>query len=204
MTPVDLPLEELFWRWFAENEGELFRAGPGKESLFDEVSGMLSTVHPDLTFEFGPVLEDGTREFVISAGGIGDAFPNVERLHDAAPSLKRWKFVKFRPRRDPMTIKLADRELAPEDVHFRLYRDGDKIGIVLIFEGYTSENRPSFAQFGYLFLDNALGEYIVVTEIGFIDFADRSFEQFDPELDMNVLWPAFADATGRSDQQVIH
>lgn len=186
--------ETSFWKWFGENERMLFDFETDQERVFNSLAGELDRVHPDLTFEFGPKKEDGWREFVISAGGIKAAFPAVESLFSMAPKLDRWKFTKFRPRRAPMTIEIAGRSIAPEDVHFRLFRDGEKIGIMLFFDGYAESERNFFGNVGYLLLDEALGEYTVETQVGFIEFADRNSKYFDAGLSLPELASQFDQA----------
>ena len=135
-------------------------------------------VHPDLTFEFGPIAQ-GWREFVISAGGIQAAFPSVEALYNTAPVLKRWKWVKFRPRREPLhDIEFGGKAVQSKDVRFLLVRDEPKVGIVLFFEGYNEDEKNVFGQIGYLFLDEALGEYAVEMQVGFIKFESRDSKYF--------------------------
>src|SRR5258705_9521609 len=92
--------EGFFWKWFIKNERRLFEFDTAQEKIFGELSKELKKVHGDLTFEFGPV-QDGKREFVLSAGGIKSAFPSVESLYAKAPPLPRWVWVKYRPRRIP-------------------------------------------------------------------------------------------------------
>ena len=96
--------EQAFWSWFEKNEKRLFTFETDRDRVFNELAGKLKQVHESVTFEFGPV-EDGKREFVISADGIKDAFPAVEKLYALAPKLPRWKFIKFRPRRAAMDIE---------------------------------------------------------------------------------------------------
>src|SRR5688500_13624428 len=91
--------ETTFWKWFAKRSDAYFSFEENQEILFDELNQALAKVHPDLCFEFGPV-ENGKRDFVISAGGIREAFPAVTSLYRAAPELKQWKLIAFRPRRE--------------------------------------------------------------------------------------------------------
>ena len=72
--------EVQFWRWFQKNEDTVFHFEKDRERLFDQVSTALQAVNPDLTFEFGPIRNDGKREFIISTGGIRSAFPSVESV----------------------------------------------------------------------------------------------------------------------------
>src|SRR3989304_9340674 len=109
-VPFSLPSkrssrEAEFRGWCEKNEDWLFHFEHDRERIFGRLMTAIHRVHPDLTFEFGPV-EGGNREFVISADGHGAAFPAVEAVFAAAPSLPRWKFTKFRPRRPAMGLKI--------------------------------------------------------------------------------------------------
>jgi hypothetical protein len=105
--------EEEFWRWFLANDTRLFDFESDRERVFDELQARLHKVKAGLTFEFGPK-ENGARDFVISADGIKDVFPSVVLLANAAPSLPRWKIIKFRPRRGLGPISLNGLRLSPE------------------------------------------------------------------------------------------
>lgn len=189
--------EAEFWKWFEANGQILYEFEVDQERIFDQLQAELQKVHPNLTFEFGPPQDGGWREFVISADGIREAFPAVESLFSRAPQLDQWKFVKFRPRRTPMPVCFGSRCVKPEDVHFQLFRDGDKIGIMLFIDGYLQQDRDFFAQAGYLLLDESLGEFTVETEVGFIDFTGRDSKYYDNELAFPGLARAFDDALMR-------
>jgi hypothetical protein len=64
--------QHRFWKWFIAHEAELFDFEADQERIFDTLARQLAQVHPNLTFEFGPKTDH--REFVISAGGIREAF----------------------------------------------------------------------------------------------------------------------------------
>src|SRR6185312_11880751 len=166
--------EGNFWDWFRKNEEKLFHLNidseQEREAVFDELVQALAGVSPDLTFELGPELE-GKRELVLSAGGIKSAFPSVEALVQAAPSFSRWRFTKFRPRRAPiMQITLGEKTVSPEEVECCILSNGSELGLYLFFPDYVEEQRPIWGQVGYLFLDEALGEYDVEMKVGLIDF----------------------------------
>lgn len=172
--------ERDFWKWFAKNDDRLFHFERDREAVFDDLSRAMGRVHPSLTFEFGPVMDNGKREFVISAGGILDGFAAVEALFESAPALARWQFLKYRQRRLPLNdIEFAGKSIAAADVHYQLFKDGAKIGIVVFFDGYNDDEHEIYGQIGFLYLDEALGEYDIETKVGFIEFHDRSSEHFD-------------------------
>jgi hypothetical protein len=174
--------EEAFWKWFSENQDDLYNFEKDLETKFDRLSEALKRVHPDLTFEFSPVRKGGKREFVISAGGIKAAFPSVETLHAAAPHLPKWTFVKFRPRRFPINdLEFEGRKVKAGEVHYALIKDKDpkKVGVILFFEAYPERGKDAILEnIGYLFLDEALGEYDVETRVGAIVFLNRKSEYF--------------------------
>ncbi|WP_299615033.1 hypothetical protein [Pelagibius sp.] len=174
------PSKEMrFWKWFQKNEERLFSFEQAQEAIFDELSRQMTAVDPNLTFEFSPVLEDGRREFVISAGGIKDSFPAVEALAAEAPSLPRWIWVKFRPRRAfAMALRLDDREISTEQIRYAMFKDGDLVGLLLFIEGYNDAEKTAFQQIAYLFLDHFLGEFDVETRVGFIEVGSNDNEYF--------------------------
>lgn len=178
-SSTNASVEEDFWKWFTTNQEMVFNFENDTEGTFDKLSAALSKVDPELTFEFSPILENGKREFVISAGGIKRAFPSVEKLADSAPELKKWKIVKFRPRRLPLNdLNYGGVSVRADDVYYNLYKDGDKLGVVLFFDDYSQEQETIYGNMGYLFLDEALGEYDVETKLGFIEFHNKNSEHF--------------------------
>jgi hypothetical protein len=192
--------EDAFWKWFIKNEARLFTFEKDQEAIFDELHKRMMQVNEDLTFEFGPV-QEGKREFVISAGGIKAAFPAVEALHGRAPSLPRWTWVKYRPRRTPMNdLEYGGKAIKVADVRYMLAKDGDKIGVVLFIDGYNEAEKGIFGQLGYLFLDEALGEYAVETQVGFIEFHGRDSKYFANSHALKELPRHFDELMGRSVQ----
>ncbi|WP_406660698.1 hypothetical protein V7O66_12775 [Methanolobus sp. ZRKC3] len=77
--------EQKFWSWFLKNEERLLNFEQDQDVIFREMHSQLQQVDQDLVFEFGSTLDNGGREFVLSAGGIESTFLVVEALHSAAP-----------------------------------------------------------------------------------------------------------------------
>jgi hypothetical protein len=178
-STTEAAVEDDFWKWFNKNQEMIFHFENDTERTFDKLSAALSKVDPELTFEFSPILENGKREFVISAGGIKSAFPSVEKLANSAPDLEKWTIVKFRPRRLPLNdLNYGGVSVRADDVYYNLYKDGEKLGVVLFFDDYNEEQHTVYGNMAYLFLDEALGEYDVETKLGFIEFHRKSSEYF--------------------------
>lgn len=197
--------EAAFWEWFAKNEASLFEFERDQERVFAGLSRAMARVHPSLTFAFGPAEEDGTREFVISADGIREAFPAVEALAAAAPALPRWRWIRFRPRQGPIDLRVGGRAFGRDDVRYVLIEDSrpGRVGVLLLMDGYSEEDERTFLQAGFLMLDAMLGEYDVETRVGAIELdsfhsghmdASRPLAELPGEIDAY-----FAQREGRWD-----
>lgn len=160
--------EQDFWKWFQENETQLFDFKRDDEGILNSLTLTIHHVDPGLTFEFGPNI-DNHREFVISADGIRETFPKVIALYDAAPKLPRWTFIKFRPRREPMDIRYGGISVRAKEILFTAHADGRKVGITLFIPGHTGRNHETMMGIAFLMLDQALGEFDVATDVGVID-----------------------------------
>lgn len=194
--------EEIFWKWFEKNQDALFHFENDREAVFDRLARALNKVNDDLTFEFSPIRKNGTREFVISAGGIKTAFPSVETLYVAAPKLPRWTILKYRQRRFPINdLEFAGRTVKASDVHYAMFKDVDskKVGIMLFLDGYSEKEKGTvWGHIGYLFLDEALGEYDVETNVGEVVFLDRQSKYFEQSRPLSELPAHFDERLGRS------
>ncbi|HKE55925.1 MAG TPA: hypothetical protein VKB46_04455, partial [Pyrinomonadaceae bacterium] len=127
-------------------------------------------------------------------------FPAVIALGDAAPSLPRWKIIKFRPRRQVMSIDLNGLHFKPEQIEFTIEPDGDKLGITLFMAGYKETEHERYASIGFLMLDQALGEYDVETKVGGIDFKSSQASSKLPKEPLAKLTERF-DELVRSRRQ---
>lgn len=177
--------EGAFWLWFQKNQDRLYNFEANQNQVFNELEEQLHKVHPDLTFEFGKKQSDGCREFVISAGGIRDAFPSVIALYNTAPKLRKWKVTKFRPRRDFMIIETEGLKVAPDDIRFSLKPEGKLANLTLYIKGYDGSTR--YKQIGFLMLDGALGEYDVETKVGALEFKAADRDEFHIERPIQEL-----------------
>jgi hypothetical protein len=187
---------DRFWRWFAENDDRLFHFDRDLKRTFGAVSAALNEVDGDLTFEFGPV-DDGRRDFVISAGGIKRAFPAVEALAAAAPPMRRWRVIAFRPRRlVGNTVDFGGIRVDPATVTYSLLASDTKLGVYLYIPGYA-EGDTRYGQAGYLLLDEALGEYDVETKLGPIQMFAPEARTDGPRYPLKELPGHFDDVYRR-------
>ena len=161
---------ETFWVWFENHADELYEFENNQDQLFEELSTELKKVDDNLTFEFGMVQENYTREFIISADGITSSFPVVKRLHAAAPKLKDWVITAFRPRiGTEFSINYSGIEVNGQRMKFSYLSFENEIDLKLFIPNYDSDDERYIGA-AFIMLDNALGEYDVETKLGEIEF----------------------------------
>ncbi len=191
-----MTMQQYFWDWFVRHEDDLMHFERDRETIFDALAAELQKVHPDLTFEFGPE-QCGRREFVISAAGIKKAFPAVELLVNAAPDLRNWTIIAFRPRRPVGNIiEYGEHRVDPKDVQYSLLTSKEEVGLYLYVPGYRDDD-PQVGQIGYLFLDEALGEHDVETKVGMIKMFATEAETPGPRYPLKELPTHFDEVYAR-------
>lgn len=174
--------QEKFWHWFTSNSDVLFAIETGGEAIADELMAHLQKIHPDLTFEMSGV-KDGRREFVVSADGHRKAFPAVEQLVSAAPSLDKWTIIAFRqPKSLDFSVRFDEYHLGPDEIWFVDEPDSDRIGLTLYINGLAPENEDQAKGAAFILLDSTLGEYAVETRVGFIEIKSLPNDQNNLEL----------------------
>ena len=168
-SPAESP-ESRFWRWFRDHDDRLFTFERDQEATLGALGAALEAVHPDLTYEIGPT-QDGTRELVLSAGGLKRAFPAVVALADAAPEMRRWRITKFRPRRAEISdLSFGTMSLRSNQVAVAAERDGDRVALGVFIDGFVKTPEHHYEQMAFLMLDEALGEYDMETKVGAVEF----------------------------------
>ncbi|MCG6142685.1 MULTISPECIES: hypothetical protein [Leptospira] len=185
--------EEKFWIWFSNNSEKLFQFQKDQKLIFDELARELKKIHPDLVFEFGPIINN-KRDFVLSADGIKSAFPAVEKLYKNHPNLKEWNFIKFRPRRKSInTIEFSGKKITQDDLKFAIFEEDEpnKIGLIIFINGFNEEDEEIYTQIAYLFLDQIIGEYDVETHIASIIIQGFDSKYFNNSKSITNLADSF-------------
>jgi hypothetical protein len=164
--------QKKFWKWFEKNSDKIFNFEKDPGKVFELLKKKLKSVNKDLTFEFSPILENGKREFVISADGIFSSFADVIDLVDEAPDLPNWEIVSFRQRKSikDTVLKINEIELATENMFFLYELEGDnRLSLNIYIKNLDQSKIKTYIQAAFILLDCALGEFDVETKIARID-----------------------------------
>jgi hypothetical protein len=159
-----------FWHWFEANQQKIFDIECPNDEQLGLLFHQLDKVDRNLTLELS-LKKEAPKELILSAGGIKETFPLVEKLVDAAPLLQNWQFIAFKPRRnlEELAYPGADR-LPLNALWYQLDTSQSPFGLNLYIVGHQPESLSVHAQICFFILDNLIGEFQVAHHLGEIDF----------------------------------
>jgi len=185
--------EEEFWDWFLKNEAALYYGTDDeleREKIFDGLSKRIKSIDDNLVFAFTPVKEGQLKEFVISADGIKESFPQVINLVKSAPTHPNWKFLSFRQPNtgDDLSLAMGDFEIGYNDIYYRYAEQDSKLHLELNIRDFEDSEFQQNAI--YILLDSLIGEFDVVMEIDSIDWVildENNIDNFYPFVELRKL-----------------
>ena len=169
--PVGADGVDDFWYWFEHEHGTLL-APETRADREEALAYWLGRIDPGLSY----VLDTSGRRNVLTLSADGDVnlFRRVELMVEAAPKVKGWKYVAFRQKTRELTPVAVDPVvLDPATTHFDLYRDTGKIGVVLYIPDFDPDLKEAYRVAAMRLMSQAVGEWDVGTEIGFVDFDNQ-------------------------------
>ncbi|MEK3981711.1 hypothetical protein MKY37_22150 [Psychrobacillus sp. FSL K6-2836] len=179
---------EKFWQYFIDHEKELYNFREEDiERLFRDLYILINKVNNQLVFSMPKPLIDEKREFTISGSGIGNNFPDVIRLVEAAPEMERFTIIAFNQRNDDEHGTASnDIEITRDDVFFNYTYDQEYSAfyLTLYIKGFDEKNDNYYAVVFDL-LEIVIGEYVLGTEITEIEF--KKYDHEDDLLPINNL-----------------
>lgn len=155
-----------FWRWFANNQKELYKVVKEKKDVekdfLDKLSPKLEELRDGFYYLTG-MYDDATVELIISAEGSAKNIVFVEELIGAAPKLKGWKFTALKPSLDIENVSIATggQKFDKDNLSFYATEHAqypDEIDITIVHNDLTEENKNAIIFGSQIFLDNYLGE----------------------------------------------
>lgn len=183
-----------FWRWVAEHEAEL-RAVIAEPTGEEPVLEALHAVDPNLYYLLGG--DETGQELIITAEGELKAFPAVQALVQAAPSVPGWQFIAFKP---PMGCDFVLRhEAASIDASQTWFLPATSptgFGVKLACPTFRGQHQDDYEFAAIELLDVVLGELVAARDVKHLEVVEppASPEQagFRPLAEL----PAFLAARG--------
>jgi hypothetical protein len=160
-----------FWAWFQANAHE-FRSLPLPKEKAKAFAKMLARLHHDLGWGIQP----GTTptepwRLEISAEGRARLISRVEEVVSEAPRIQGWEICAFRQPQPEAKVRLQKSDLTAADVLWvEEGWDEEKIHLTLFIPMEKPIRADDLTQAGFMLLDATLGELMVMTRVGALDF----------------------------------
>ncbi|MBE8728109.1 hypothetical protein C4F50_24590 [Flavobacterium sp. KB82] len=189
---------ETFWNWFIENEKRFRNPEIDLDEVLQEILDNASAIEKELAFEIKPI-KNGIISLTISADGVKQLIPTVQKMIEKSPKIKGWKFIAFRQKKDKKLftdiIYLSDQiELEPSKMQFLPIVENGSLELIIYSTGINEENYNEIFYGGSLLLDNLVGEYKFMTQVDNYDFHNMPTKKEDlNQLRPLSELPAFID-----------
>lgn len=162
-----------FWTWFRDFASDL-PADSFPDNLQD---ALLAELHKyDDRLFFLVCTTTIPRELIITGDGNTEAFPAVERLVNASPSLSGWAFFALKP---PMGFDFTHNDgpisLTISDLWFKPLKSDsapNALGVVIGFPDADFVLDHQSVDTAYTILETALGERSCATDISYVSVDD--------------------------------
>jgi len=163
--------ESIFWNWFLENKkmieefiiSESVDYAP-YELLTEKIKEYHCDVIPELTID-----ESNNFVLVISCDGIRSGIEAVKHLVATAPHIDKWVIQKFRQPGAVIDLNYKGLFFKAVDIKAKYFLNKSEIDIELYIKGYKEDDQR-YKSLAFLYLDHLVGEYLVMTKIGTIEF----------------------------------
>jgi hypothetical protein len=156
--------EAEFWAWVLKHIDEITKIESGHDPIYQQANEELKKYHREL------VLEVCGNRLIISADGMKRFFPNVEKLVAAAPESDDFEVVAFRQAQGFSAINYNGVDISPDDIYFDYKVVKDQLDVNIYHKDYSEENRNLIGGAIFIILDHGIGEYLVETKLGHIEF----------------------------------
>ncbi len=172
----DSPYSE-FWNWFKLHSKEfhqIIKSGHEVEKRFVE-DFALRLDQLDLQINFLVGLDaDGDAELIFTPDGILKYVIHAEDLASSAPAISNWKFkaLKRAMKINGFGVKSGDFYFNSENIQFYPNNQDqypDEINLVFVYDQYHVEAHQELLNGVYIFLDNFLGEELIMEKIDHIE-----------------------------------
>ncbi|MFZ4260609.1 DUF695 domain-containing protein [Sphingobacterium sp. HJSM2_6] len=176
-----------FWHWFTIHSPdfyEIIKNGIEVEQKFVGIfAPKLDQLDLNLNFLVGLDV-DGDAELIFTPDGVLKYVIHAEDLVASAPAINNWKFkaLKRAMTIDGFSIKSGDFKFNTENIHFYpqlLESYPDEINLVFVYDHYHVEAHKELLNGVYIFLDNYLGEELIMEKIDNIELQSKSKEMTD-------------------------
>jgi hypothetical protein len=166
-----------FWKWFEENNKKYLFLNEVEEDvkkeLLEDLLAKVQSFSDKLFYEIGHHPDSTEQELVITANGDINYFEKVEELVAAAPQIKDWKFIAFKPALGfEFSIDYNGLHFDPANTWFQPLELEERpldLGVRVCYPDFDEEREDDFISGTFLMLDAGLGEKTTALDIKYLE-----------------------------------
>jgi hypothetical protein len=180
---VDSPAEPAmeserdFWNWFKGEEKALYNSLKSQDNVEEMLQKIIDKLHQfnDGIFCLVGMYDDQTAELVLTPDGNIKNLAFAEDMVNAAPSLENWRITALKPAMgfENLEIEMNGFTFNSDKLKFFTLPNEakpDDIELYIVHEDFHPDNLNDIGNGTLLYLDNAIGEYNMMTQIDSIQF----------------------------------
>lgn len=165
--------EKAFWDWFVKNHKKLetfMQNGANDYAIYNKLSEAIKDYN-ELLFAELTGGKNGGYVLIITPDGIKDGIEPTRKLYDARLEIPNWEVVKFRQPWDDAKIELEGVSYDSAEIRVLAEIDQEReVADLRIYIPGMSNDEQKYQHLAFLYLDHVLGEFNVLTRVGYIDF----------------------------------
>lgn len=164
-----------FWEWFILHEKKFKENIDTQNDVLNNVIEIIDPKLKALNEFFFPLVgkaDDDVTEFIVTPDGILKTVALIDDFIASAPKLEGWRFLSCKRAHSGISLVMHGFTLSEETVSFiPIVRNGcpDYIHLNFIIDAYTPEYEKELRTAMFMFLDNYIGEYQMMTMMDELD-----------------------------------
>lgn len=165
--------EQKFWDWFIANKKKIEKfidSDHSDYSVYHLLTKKMNTYHDKIVPELTKTKDD-KYVLIITPDGIKSGIEPTKTLAAAKPDIDNWIVEKFRQPCDETTLELNGVTYPSSDIEIVPKIDPEKEEVhIYVFIRSMDKDPKKYQHLAFLYLDHILGEYNMLTRVGYIEF----------------------------------
>jgi hypothetical protein len=165
--------EQQFWDWFIANKKKIenfIDSEHNDYSMYNLLTKKMRAYHDEIVPELTKTKDD-KYVLIITPDGIKAGIEPTKALAAAKPHIDNWIVEKFRQPCDEITLEFKGVTYPSSDIEVVAEFDSKKeVANIEMFIRNMNKDPINYKNLAFLYLDHILGEFNVLTKIGYIEF----------------------------------
>lgn len=172
--------ESEFWSWFEEQRTDIEHFIDSTDRNLDIFHGLTAQMKRYNNYLFPELSKSAGGKYilVITPDGISEGLEPTQKLANECPGFNNWEIKKFRQPNEDFKIEHDSVNFLPSDIKIipEVDEQNEKVNI-RVFIRNMEKDEMTYQQLAFLYFDHILGEFNVITRVGYIDFHNLSENQ---------------------------